>query len=151
MLLVGASVACGSPAADGKAAAGQPLDSHADKTTNADAAARSAQGPFASSAPLPAATKGYELYAWEQDEKLRFMLITGTNRQKTLEEITALDSRVENGEWVAVSGSSLEDLEQLLKRVPSGASVLLNERADLTPLSAPARQQIKALLARFDS
>ncbi len=31
--------------------------------------------------------KGYEIYSWQEDEEWVFKLITGTNRQKTIDEI----------------------------------------------------------------
>ncbi|MFC1940340.1 hypothetical protein ACFLXO_06645 [Chloroflexota bacterium] len=37
---------------------------------------------------LPHSFKGYELYSWEEDNQWHFTLITGTNRTKTMEEIT---------------------------------------------------------------
>ena len=37
--------------------------------------------------PLPHSFKGYELYSWQQDNQWNYTLITGTNRDKTVEEI----------------------------------------------------------------
>jgi len=40
-------------------------------------------------AQFPPSMKGYELYSWEEDNQWHFTLITGTNRTKTMEEITS--------------------------------------------------------------
>jgi hypothetical protein len=100
-------------------------------------------------APLPSSLKGYELYAWEEDGSLRFMLITGTNRQKTLEELRVENSTIERGDgWVAVSSSGLANLEALLARVPGGTPVLLLPHDGLPALAAAQRASIEALLAK---
>ena len=51
--------------------------------------------------------KGYELYAWEEGGELRFTLITGTNRQKSLNEVKvgAVDVRAIDRVVVARRGS----------------------------------------------
>ena len=36
---------------------------------------------------IPHSMKGYELYSWPEDSQWHFTLITGTNRDKTLEEV----------------------------------------------------------------
>jgi hypothetical protein len=43
---------------------------------------------------LPHSMKGYELYSWSQDGEWHFTLITGTNRNKTLEEIISPSNTV---------------------------------------------------------
>src|SRR4051812_7162295 len=78
-------------------------------------------------APLPHSLKGYELYAWEEGAALSFTLITGTNRQKTVAEITASTANVSTGDWVFVRGEGSEALHDLLDRVPSDTSVVLME------------------------
>ena len=46
----------------------------------------------------PAATraaesmKGFELYSWQDGSQWKFSLLTGTNREKTLDEITSTDT-----------------------------------------------------------
>jgi hypothetical protein len=98
--------------------------------------------------PLPAAFKGYELYAWDQSSGLEFTLITGTNRQKTAAEITPRQQEQTDGEFVSVSGSGLPALEQVLERVPAATSVLLSEIPGLPPLSESSRDAIVRLLDR---
>ena len=52
----------------------------------------------------PAATqsgesmKGFELYSWQEDNQWKFSLLTGTNREKTLDEITSTDTALEGME-----------------------------------------------------
>jgi len=47
-------------------------------------------------ATLPAESmKGYELYSWQEGSQWKFSLLTGTNREKTLDEIQSTDAAVE--------------------------------------------------------
>lgn len=97
--------------------------------------------------PLPKAFKGYELYAWETDGTLSFALITGTNRPKTLEEVTATSPNVSNGDWVFVRGQGSEALHALLARVPAESSVSLMSLDGLAPLSEATRTEISRAIA----
>jgi hypothetical protein len=47
---------------------------------------------------LPHSMKGYELYSWSEDSQWHFTLITGTNRNKTLEEI------ISNEDFISEAG-----------------------------------------------
>lgn len=98
-------------------------------------------------APLPAAFKGYELYAWDQDGALEFTLITGTNREKTLAELTARTPEVLDGEWVVIAGQGLPALTATLDRVPPGTSVVMARHEGLPSLSAQNRSAVTALLS----
>jgi hypothetical protein len=69
--------------------------------------------------------KGYELYSWHQDGWLRFKLITGTNRNKTEEEILANNNTVSPDGWVDIRVIGLDAVEELLSRVPAGEFVSL--------------------------
>ena len=71
---------------------------------------------------LPQSMKGYELYSWKSGGAWRFTLITGTNRLKTLGEITSSESLVE-GDWVKITVEGVADLESVLGRLPSGTTV----------------------------
>ena len=71
---------------------------------------------------LPQSMKGYELYSWKSGRAWRFTLITGTNRLKTLAEITSPESVIE-GDWVKVTVEGVPDLESVLERLPSDAHV----------------------------
>jgi hypothetical protein len=122
---------------------GMDVDAGQPDATQSEALPRA----FASTAPLQAATKGYELYVWQEGPDLRFMLITGTNRLKTLDELTVRDSDVESGEWVAISGTGLSRLQRLCARIPRGTSVVLTQPPGLTPIDASVRAQIEQLVA----
>jgi hypothetical protein len=97
--------------------------------------------------PLPASLKGYELYAWDDGDVLRFTLITGTNRPKTAVELSLADNTVEDGEWVILNRAGLPQLEQLLQRVPSGTPIVFSQHPDLPVLSGPNRERIERALA----
>ena len=97
-------------------------------------------------APLPATTKGYELYAWDEGGELTFTLITGTNRLKTVAEVVAPDASVQDGEWIVIHGRGTSALEQTLKRVPAGTSVVLSSLAGLPSLSDASRATVTRIL-----
>jgi hypothetical protein len=100
------------------------------------------------SGALPAAFKGYELYAWDEDGELVYTLITGTNRQKTLAEIMPGAHETQDGEWVVVSGRGLEALARTIARVPAGTSVTLADLEGVPALSDAHRDAIVDLLPR---
>ena len=74
---------------------------------------------------LPRSMKGYELYSWQQDGQRRFKLITGTNRNKTQEEILANNNTVSPEGWVDIRVIGLDAVRDLLSRVPAGEFVSL--------------------------
>jgi hypothetical protein len=74
----------------------------------------------ASKEPLPGSMKGYELYSWQENGQWHFTLITGTNRNKTLEEITTGQSEVTEGGWVNLKAVGLDEIKDILSRVPEG-------------------------------
>jgi len=75
--------------------------------------------------PLPHSAKGYELYSWPAEDGREWMhvLITGTNRLKTYEEIVSGENAVSEGGWVRVSAAGTEGLKALLSQVQDGESV----------------------------
>ena len=76
-----------------------------------------------SPAPFPPSMKGYELYSWKAGRELRFTLITGTNRLKTMAELTSRDNSVED-DWVKVTVRSVSALKDALDLLPSGTHVV---------------------------
>ena len=74
---------------------------------------------------LPSSMKGYELYSWldEEDESWQYTLITGTNRLKTVEEISSLQNELAESEWVKITVTGTEQLEALLMRLPPGSNL----------------------------
>jgi len=73
---------------------------------------------------LPQSSKGYELYSWEQDNQWHFTLITGTNRTKTMEEITSGDDYISETGWVKIHVTGVDEIKHILSRLPQGESVL---------------------------
>ncbi|HSW59082.1 MAG TPA: hypothetical protein VLH15_11800 [Dehalococcoidales bacterium] len=67
---------------------------------------------------LPRAMKGYELYSWWAENEWNFKLITGTNRNKTTDEIVMrIDSITENG-WVQIHAVGVEAILGVLAKIP---------------------------------
>ena len=71
---------------------------------------------------LPKSMKGYELYSWQAGSERVYTLVTGTNRNKSFDEITAVENTID-GEYLKISVTSREDLEKLLSRLPTGEEV----------------------------
>ena len=98
-----------------------------DTATAAGNPTAAAIGPLDEStlpAQLPASPKGYELYSWQNGAGWNFTLITGTNRSKAFDEIIAPGNSFGADGFVKISVSGLEDLKQVLKRLPKGESIL---------------------------
>jgi len=72
---------------------------------------------------LPRSMKGYELYSWQEDGQWRFTLITGTNRTKTMEEITSEEDFISETGWVKIHVVGVDAIKDVLGRVPEGESV----------------------------
>ena len=72
---------------------------------------------------LPRSFKGYELYSWEEDSQWHFTLITGTNRIKTIEEITSKGDSVSETGWVKIHVVGADAIKDVLSRLPEGESV----------------------------
>lgn len=83
--------------------------------------------------PLPRSMKGYELYSWLLDSGWHFTLITGTNRNKTLEEITSPGNTVTEDDWVKIHVIGVEAIKDVLSRVPEGEFVSWNEGEFVLP------------------
>jgi hypothetical protein len=72
---------------------------------------------------LPRSFKGYELYYWSEDGQWHFTLITGTNRIKTIEEITSKGDFVSETGWVKIQVVGADAIKDVLSRLPEGESV----------------------------
>ena len=79
--------------------------------------------PAPTPSPLPDSFKGYELYSWEEGGQWRFTLITGTNRNKTHEEIVAPEDMETADGWVKLTVAGEENLLRLMARLPRGEDV----------------------------
>jgi hypothetical protein len=73
--------------------------------------------------PLPHSFKGYELYSWQEDGEWRFALLTGTNRNKTAEEVLSEESAVTGEGWVHIHATGVDEISALLSRIPEGEYV----------------------------
>jgi hypothetical protein len=80
--------------------------------------------PLAAVNELPYSMKGYELYSWEEEGQWYFTLITGTDRTKTIEEITSKGDFVSETGWVKIRVVGADAIEDVLSRLPEGESVL---------------------------
>lgn len=82
--------------------------------------------PASGSFLLPQAMKGYEVYSWSVEDtgKRRYTLVTGTNRSKTWEEISAPESTMTADGWVKITVEGDGALQSLLDRVPKGDEVV---------------------------
>jgi hypothetical protein len=86
-----------------------------------------------SNGPLPHGMKGYELYSWQEEGQWHFTLITGTNRNKTLEEIVSGDNIESEDGWVKIHVVGVEKIKGVLSRAPEGEFVSWNERQFVLP------------------
>ena len=73
--------------------------------------------------PLPSSFKGYELYSWPVGDDWNFTLITGTNRTKTLVEITSQEIIFEQDGWVKITVLGIHELLLVLDRLPSSEQI----------------------------
>lgn len=62
--------------------------------------------------PLLESMKGYELYSWQDGNEWKFSVLVGTNRLKTLDEITSPDTTL-----------SIDELKSVLENIPAGQYV----------------------------
>jgi hypothetical protein len=76
-----------------------------------------------SHAPLPRSMKGYEIYSWQQDGKWHFTFITGTNRNKRIEEIVSTKDELTDEGWVNLHVTGVDKLRAIISRVPAGEFV----------------------------
>jgi hypothetical protein len=74
---------------------------------------------------LPHSMKGYELYSWSEDGQWHFTLITGTNRNKTLEEITSEVDIISETGWIKGTVIGVEALENVLSKLPTDEFIIL--------------------------
>jgi hypothetical protein len=72
---------------------------------------------------LPSSFKGYELYSWLMGSQWHFTLITGTNRNKTLEEVISEGDYVSESGWVKIHVSGLYEIQEALNRLPENEAV----------------------------
>ncbi|HAS04645.1 MAG TPA: hypothetical protein DCR71_02630 [Dehalococcoidia bacterium] len=72
---------------------------------------------------LPSSMKGYELYSWQESGEWHFTLITGTNRNKFIEEMVSEEDIVSEGGWIKVHAVGVSDIKAVLSKLPRGESI----------------------------
>ncbi len=78
---------------------------------------------------LPRSMKGYELYSWQDNGQWHFTLITGTNRNKTLEEIISGEYFISETGWVNIRCTGVDAIKAAIDKVPSGEWVSWRDAA----------------------
>jgi hypothetical protein len=73
---------------------------------------------------LPHAMKGYELYSWLDGGQWHFTLITGTNRNKTLEEIISKEDFISESGWVRIHVTGVDALKTVLSKLHQGEEII---------------------------
>jgi hypothetical protein len=79
--------------------------------------------PLAAVDELPHSMKGYELYSWEEEGQWQFTLITGTDRTKTIEEITSEEDFISETGWVKIQVVGADAIKDVLNQLREGESV----------------------------
>jgi hypothetical protein len=84
---------------------------------------------------LPHSMKGYELYSWQENGLWHFTLITGTNRNKTLEEIISEANITSEDGWVQIHVVGEDAIKTVLSRLPDNEEIfwLARLRSEQTP------------------
>jgi hypothetical protein len=72
---------------------------------------------------FPRSMKGYELYSWSKDNQWHFTLITGTNRNKTLEEIISDEDFISETGWVQIHVIGVDAIKTVLSKLPQNEHV----------------------------
>ncbi len=76
--------------------------------------------------PIPRSMKGYELYSWNSGGTWKFKLITGTNRNKSPEEITSTEKTITEAGWVNYFVMGNDELFMLLDQLPGKTFLIWN-------------------------
>jgi hypothetical protein len=92
-------------------------------------------GPLAAVDELPHFVKGYELYSWLEDGQWHFTLITGTDRNKTVEEIISREDVISETGWVRVQVIGVNVIRAALSKLHQGEEIvwLARPRSEQTP------------------
>jgi len=72
---------------------------------------------------LPRSMKGYELYSWSRDGKWYFTLMTGTNRNKTGEEILSGEDYISEAGPVIIHAAGIDAIKAALGKMPRGEQI----------------------------
>jgi hypothetical protein len=67
---------------------------------------------------LPHSMKGYELYSWLENSQWHFTLITGTDRNKTLDEIISNEDFISEAGWVQIHVVGVDAIKTVFSKLP---------------------------------
>ena len=85
---------------------------------------------------LPAESmKGYELYSWQEGDQWKFSLLTGTNREKTLDEIQSAGTALEG----------VDALRSALEGISSGQTITWSAKEPLAFPPEEILQQVEQI------
>lgn len=73
---------------------------------------------------LPASMKGYELVSWQAGSDWNYTLVTGTNRDKSFEELISPGSMVTDDGYVKISVTGLEQIKIVISHLPPGEQII---------------------------
>jgi hypothetical protein len=82
---------------------------------------------------LPVSGKGYELYSWSENGQWHFTLITGTDRNKTVNEIITTDDYISEAGLVRVNVAGVDAIKAVLRKLPKGEQVIWEAGLRLEP------------------
>ena len=81
---------------------------------------------------LPRSFKGYEIYSWPADDSWHFTVITGTNRNKTQDEIVSGETYISEQGRILIRCHGEEELMKALAKIPLGEWVSLLDGSFVT-------------------
>ncbi|MFC1994843.1 hypothetical protein ACFLVK_00335 [Chloroflexota bacterium] len=90
---------------------------------------------------LPHSLKGYELYSWEEGSQWHFTLITGTDRTKTMEEVTSKEDNISETGLVKIHVVGADAIKSVLSRLPDGESVFWCDELHIEEITGTDLQQ----------
>jgi hypothetical protein len=91
---------------------------------------------------LPHSMKGYELYSWERNVQWHYTLITGTNRIKTMDEITSEEDFISEISWVNIHVAGVDAIKDVLSKLPKGESVFWCNELHIGETTGPIKLQL---------
>jgi hypothetical protein len=101
---------------------------------------------------LPGSMKGYELYSWQQNGDWHFTLITGTNRNKSIDEIMSGTDFISEAGFVKIQMTGADALKSVLDKIPKGVQVIWlpysagGQSSQSANFSLPPRQTLNMII-----
>ena len=91
---------------------------------------------------LPHSIKGYELYSWEEGDQWHFTLITGTNRIKTMEEISSNEGFITEIGWVNIHVVGEDAIKFVLTKLTKGEAVFWGDELHIAQTAEQINLQL---------